>query len=170
MEIKESNITKSKTDLNITGSAGEYFVAGEIAKRGAIATLTIKNTPNIDILGSSTHSNKFAKIQVKTRSINNKQGWILTKKVEKKLGIENLFYVFVNLKKENEANDYYIIPYDEFAEHISRLYKEWIVTPGKKGKPHRDNPVRCFVPDKKNGVDYDLGQKYKDRWDILGIF
>jgi len=51
-----------------TGIAGEFFVAGELSKRGWIASLTAKNTPDVDVLASRPTGNVHARIQVKTRS------------------------------------------------------------------------------------------------------
>jgi PhoPQ-activated pathogenicity-related protein len=47
-----------------TAIAGEHFVAGELSKRGWIATLTAKNTPGVDVL--ATIGDKFVRIDVKT--------------------------------------------------------------------------------------------------------
>ena len=69
-----SNKSSNKVNSNITGATGEFFVAGEISKRGAVATLTLKNTPKIDILATNLKKGAFANIQVKTRSKDNKQG------------------------------------------------------------------------------------------------
>jgi Holliday junction resolvase-like predicted endonuclease len=63
---------------NITGVAGEYFVAAELSRRGWIATMTIKNTPNIDVIATTIDGKRSINIQVKTRSIGNRQGWILS--------------------------------------------------------------------------------------------
>src|SRR3954462_9032356 len=51
-----------------TGIAGEFFVAGDPSKRDWIATLTAKNTPDIDVLASRPTGDMHAPIQVKTRS------------------------------------------------------------------------------------------------------
>ena len=51
-----------------TGIAGEFFVAGELTKRGWIASLTAKNTPDVDELASRPTGDVHARIQVKTRS------------------------------------------------------------------------------------------------------
>src|SRR5215212_101083 len=51
-----------------TGIAGEFFVAAELSKRGWIATLTAKNTPDVDVLASRPTGDVHARIQVKTRS------------------------------------------------------------------------------------------------------
>ncbi|HEX9722000.1 MAG TPA: aspartate-ammonia lyase [Candidatus Paceibacterota bacterium] len=160
-------------DSNITGVAGEFYVAAEISKRGGIATLTIKNTPSIDLIVTNPRNGKSANIQVKTRSVNNQQGWKLTKKVGTKSTIKNHFYVFVNLKKD-ELPDYYIIPFNEFAVFINKKHQRWLKATDRKGKQHEDNDIRNFKPDKVNlplyKADARLGKKYKDNWDILGIF
>ncbi len=164
----------SKIDYNITGSAGEFFAAAEIAKRGGIATLTLKNTPTIDILATNLKKGTFANIQVKTRSKNNKQGWLLNSKVEKKSDIKNHFYIFVNLRDDNELNDYYIIPHNEFAEFVSSKHQRWLNSKGRDGKLHNDNSIRNFKPDRRGSdfykQDCELGEKYKDKWEVLGIF
>jgi hypothetical protein len=57
------------TGQNIrTGIAGEFFVAGELSKRGWVATLTAKNTPDVDILAERPSGEPRVRIQVKTRS------------------------------------------------------------------------------------------------------
>ena len=74
-------LNKSKKfDYNITGSAGEFIVAAELSRRRIIATLTLKNTPLIDVIATNPKKGLVANIQVKTRSRLNKQGWVLNKK------------------------------------------------------------------------------------------
>ena len=165
---------KNKTDYNITGATGEFFVAAEISKRGAIATLTIKNTPSIDILAANPKKGTFANIQVKTRGIANNQGWKLSSKVEDVSKIKNHFYVFVNLKEHDELNEYYIIPFNEFSKFIREKNQRWLSVTDKKGNPHKNNTVRNFKPDKEKlpaySEDVKLGKKYKNNWNTLGIF
>ena len=160
-------------DSNITGATGEFYVAAEISKRGGVATLTIKNTPMIDIIATNLKNGKSANIQVKTRSVNNNQGWKLTEKAGKKSSIKNHFYAFVNLKKD-ELPDYYIIPFNEFADFINEKHARWLKQKDRKGNPHKDNNIRNFKPHQGHlpfyKADSDLGKKYKDRWDVLEIF
>jgi len=49
---------------NITGVAGEYFVAAELSRRGWIAVLTLKNTPNIDLIATTPDGKRAVNIQV----------------------------------------------------------------------------------------------------------
>jgi len=164
---------RGRIDSAITGTSGEFYVAAEIAKRGGIATLTLKNTPLIDVLATNPKKGSFANIQVKTRSIENRQGWVFTKKVEERSDIKNHFYVFVNLK-EDSLPDYYIVPFNEFADFVSDKHKRWLSESGRGGLSRKDNSIRNFKPEKGHlpfyEADAKLGEKYKDRWDVLGIF
>lgn len=165
--------TKEKTYYGITGATGEFFVAAEISRRGAVATLTLKNTPKLDVLATNLKNGKFANIQVKTRSKENTQGWKFSNKAEERSKIQNHFYVFVNLKEDKELPDYYIIPYGEFARFIRAKHKRWLAMADRDGKPHKDNSIRNFKPESNSPFfeqDVLLGKKYKENWKILGIF
>jgi len=88
---------RKNIESRLIGVCGEYFVAAELSRRGYLASLTLRNTKGIDILVSNQNASKLVGIQVKTRSGKEKE-WILDQKAENYVG-ENLFYVFVNLKK-----------------------------------------------------------------------
>lgn len=160
-------------DSNITGVAGEFYVAAEISKRGGVATLTVKNTPFIDVIATNLKNGKSANIQVKTRSVKNKQGWKLTRKTETESKIKKHFYILVWLK-ENALPDYYIIPFNIFAKFMIEKHQRWLKMNRRDGTPHKDNDIRNFKPEKIHipfyKRDVELGKKYKDRWDLLNIF
>jgi len=92
----------------LTGIAGEYFVAGELSRRGHIASITLRNTKGVDILCSNIDTTKTVGIQVKTNK-GSKRSWILNKKAEGYYAA-NLFYVFVNLNNDKQNPDYFIVP------------------------------------------------------------
>jgi hypothetical protein len=48
------------------GNASQFFVAGELCRRGYAAVITLGNTPNTDILCNNLEGTKFVHIQVKT--------------------------------------------------------------------------------------------------------
>lgn len=48
------------------GNASQFFVAGELCRRGYAALVTIGNTPNTDILCSNKKGTRFVHVQVKT--------------------------------------------------------------------------------------------------------
>lgn len=146
---------------NITGVSGEYFVAAELSRRGWIATVTLKNTPNIDIIATTQDGKRNLNIQVKTRSIGNRQGWILNKSIEQIVSGNNFYIVFVDLVGINEKPDYYIIPKNIFARWSAVCHKKWFETPGRSGHVRLDNPIRTF--DKSKFVEF---EKYHNNWNI----
>ena len=145
-----------KLSKGITGIAGEYFVAGELSRRGFMASVTLRNNDSIDIHASKLLTNKIFAIQVKTSQSGNRS-WPLSKKAET-IHANNLFYVFVSFKGLFERPEYFIVPSTTVATTIKNGHTLWLTTPGKKGQEHKDNPIRLF--DDKKG-------EYLEKWDLL---
>ena len=91
-----------------TGIAGEFFVAGELSKRGWIATLTAKNTPDVDVLASWPTGDVQARIQVKTRTSAFGYAWRIGRGL--KLVGDRDFLILVDLGAETEEPTYWIVP------------------------------------------------------------
>ena len=142
----------------LTGVSGEYFVAAELSRRGFISSVTLKNTKGIDILVTNEAASKFIGIQVKT-NYGDRKSWLLNEKAEN-FHADNLFYAFVNLIGAEKLPEYYIVPSKVVADHIRNEHKKWLSTPGKKGQPHNDSPMRRFT---------DESQKYLNNWNILQL-
>lgn len=138
-----------------TGNAGEYFVAGELERRGFTAAVPMSYTKDFDILAINRLSCKQYAIQVKTTSYKKKE-WTLSSKNETLVG-DNIFYIFVSLN-ELEIPEYHIVPSKIVAESITASHKKWLETPGKKGQKHNDNSMRKFN---------DADDKYLNNWEIL---
>ena len=64
------------------GNAGEYFVAGELERRGFTVAVPMSNVEMFDLLILDRDSKKQFAIQVKTNKSNKKE-WIMSKKNEK---------------------------------------------------------------------------------------
>jgi len=73
--------TKTNIPKVLSGVSGEYFVAGELSRRGYIASITLRNTRGIDILVTNSDASKSVGIQVKTNQ-NSTRSWMLNEKVE----------------------------------------------------------------------------------------
>ena len=142
----------------LSGVSGEYFVAGELSRRGYIASITLRNTKGIDVLVSNVAATRQVGLQVKTNH-GDRKSWLLNKKAEDYFA-DNLFYVFVNLKNNTSRPDYYIVPSKVVAKHVKNGHVEWLQTPGKRVEQHSDTPMRMFRD--KNG-------KYLERWELLGL-
>ena len=79
---------------------------------------------------TTSSGTRSATIQVKTRSITNKQGCKLGSDIIKKKGNPNLFVALVELR-ETGFPDVWIYEYDALAERISVLFANYIATPKK---------------------------------------
>jgi hypothetical protein len=141
----------------LTGIAGEYFVAGELSRRGYVASLTLRNTRGIDILASNTDATKSVGIQVKANS-GKKTQWILSQKAESDIA-DNLFYVFVNLNG-TDAPEYYVVPRAVVVKQVRESHRAWLALPRLDGQAHRDNTIRVFR---------DPGKDYLNAWHLLGL-
>jgi hypothetical protein len=147
-----------KLDSGLTGIAGEYLVAGELSRRGYIASITLRNTRGIDIVATNKDASKSVGIQVKA-SAGSQRSWILNKKGED-FHSDTLFYVFVNLKAIDERSDFFIVPSKVVADNIKHGHAKWLKTPSKKGEPHIDTAIRRFSDKEGN---------YLERWDLLNL-
>lgn len=143
-----------------TGVAGEYFVVAEISKRNAIATITSKNTPNIDILASGVDGKRTANIQVKAGR-GTTGGFIVGNSPMKPLG-SNFFFVFVFLKDSGEP-DYWVIPQAVVAKISESDYSKWI-----KGRPMKSKKAPRTL--RWEHLKSNKCRRYYNNWAILNIF
>jgi hypothetical protein len=77
-------ITPDRMSNVLVGNAGEYYVCAELCIRGNTALLTPQNNPLFDIVATTPEGDKSVHIQVKTRSVENKQGWKPGKDITRK--------------------------------------------------------------------------------------
>jgi len=116
--------TRSKLRANLAGVAGEYFVAAELSRRGWICSITLRNTPDVDILVTNHKASRSATIQCKTNQSGRKV-WQLSKRCEDFYS-ENHFYVFVNLGAVDELPTYHIVPSEVVADHVKYYHRIWL--------------------------------------------
>ena len=135
------------------GNSGEYFVAGELERRGFTVAVPMSNVKDFDILAINRENNKQFAIQVKTTTKNN---WLLSKKSESLQG-DNIIYILVKLNGF-DLPEYHIVPSAVVVERIKSSHEVWLNTPGKYGQKHNDNNVRVFE---------DNSNEFLNRWDIL---
>ena len=149
------------------GNASQFFVAGELCRRGYAAVVTMGNTPNTDVLVSNLEGTKFAHIQVKTYRPG-KATCSVGLKAQTDYG-KNFFWVLVGLpEKEQEADfGFYVIPSKEMSRNITINHRNWLASPGKNGQKHNDDSMRnVFIPPKENKEGWDI-RKYEGRWDLI---
>lgn len=145
---------KNKTNI-LTGSAGEYFVAAELSRRGVVAALTMSGTDAFDILAVNKAGRSYS-IQVKTTQYEKKLRWLLSSKDEKPKAD---FYVFVNLNGTEKQPDYYIMPAPEVADAIKEEHETWLATPKRDGTAHKPINMRQIILDQQD--------KSKDSWYLI---
>jgi hypothetical protein len=133
----------SLTTLNLIGTAGEYFVCAELCRLGYLALLTPKNNPLFDVVATTADGKKSVSIQVKTRSIHNKQGWKLGANFSVGPSPENLFVVLVNLK-ESGLPDFLVYDYSTLADRVNAVYRSYIDIPKRDGQPRKEVGFRWF--------------------------
>ena len=143
-------------DMNVSiGNAGEYFVAGELERRGFTVAVPMSNVKDFDILAINRETYEQFAVQVKTTRYKQKR-WTLSKKNEE-LVKDSIFYIFVSLN-ELEAPEYHIVPSKVVSETLKASHQEWLNKPGKYGQTHNDTSIRVF---------WDQEDTYLDRWDLL---
>ena len=156
-----------KTNKTARGNASQFFIAGELCRRGHSAVVTLGNCPNTDILCSNKAGTRFVHIQVKT-FVPGKKTCTVGKKAERNYG-DNFFWVLGGIPKPDQTADfvYYIIPSPILAENISAAHQNWLKTPGKDGRPHKDNAIRTVkIPPKTTALGWSI-LEYENRWDLI---
>lgn len=161
------NLIKRK-DKGFRRDASQFFVAGELCRRGLIATVTLGNCPNTDILCSNPKGTKFVHIQVKTFRPGDHRCHVGMKS-EVDYG-NNFLWVLGGIP--NPGSDmsfqYYIIPSKDMAKNIRECFRIWLETPGNKWRRHDpENKIRTIdLPPRTNLNGWSIDQ-YLNRWDLI---
>lgn len=154
-------------DKTFRGNASQFFVAGELCRRGYSAVVTLGNTPNVDVLCSNRDGTRFVHIQVKTYLPGSKTCSVGMKS-ERYFG-PSFFWILAGIPapETNRPFEYYIIPSKEVSDNVSKAHDLWLKTPGVKGQAHKDSKVRTIhLPPHKSTLGWDISQ-YLNRWDLI---
>lgn len=156
---------KQKSDKTHRGNASQFFVAGELCRRGLVAVVTLGNCPNTDILCSDKAGKKFVHIQVKTFVPGNKTCTVGLK-AETVYG-ENFFWILggIPTPKSERPFTYYIIPAADMAREVAAGHKSWLSKLGRKGQPRNATNMRTVrLP--PSSSHWDL-TPFTNRWDLI---
>lgn len=108
---------KARADGQVSGLAGELFVAAELLKRGLQTSVTFGNAKSIDLLAHCPQSGHVFIVQVKTVRSRN---WFLLSRPR----IHNdHVYVFVILNRPGAQVQYFIVPGAELLENDALFAK-----------------------------------------------
>jgi len=154
-------------DKSSRGNASQFFVAGELCRRGLVAVVTMGNSPNTDILCSNPEGTKFVHIQVKTFVPVHRTVTVGTK-AEKYYG-ENFVWVLagIPLPTMDKPFEYFIIPSLTVSKNVREAHQKWLGTLGRKGAVHRDSNVRTIhLPPYTSLTGWEISE-YRNRWSII---
>ena len=154
-------------DKSARGNSSQFFVAGELCRRGYAAVVTLGNTPNTDVLCSNREGTKFVHIQVKT-FVPGTKTCSVGLKAEKNFG-PAFFWVLGGIPQpgSNAPFEYFIIPAADMSLNVSAFHEKWLAAPGKKGQDHQDSSVRAVnVPPNAYAHLWTI-EPYRERWDLI---
>jgi hypothetical protein len=156
-------------DKSHRGASSQFFVAGELCRRGLVAVLTLGNCPNTDVLVSNKAGTRFAHVQVKTYRPGRDKTVSVGTKAERDYG-PAFFWVLAGIPEIESSSgwEYYIVPSTEFSKIVLADHQLWMDTPGKKGQAHNENSVRAVaVPPAKMPYSVHSIEIYRGRWDLI---
>jgi hypothetical protein len=165
--VKMAKVKELRFDSSTRGNASQFFVAGELCRRGYSAVVTLGNTPNTDILCSNIEGTKFVHIQVKTFKPGDKTCSV-GRKAEKNFGPE-FFWVLGGIPYPGSSADfvYYVIPSADMALKVRSAHEKWLADPGIVKAQRQDSAVRTVhLPPRTNYIGWDISE-YCNRWDLI---
>lgn len=151
------------SEKSTRGNASQFFVAGELCRRGWVAVVTLGNTPNTDILCSNSEGTRFAHIQVKTYVPGNRTVSV-GRKAERNFG-PNFVWVLAGIPHADSARkfEFYIIPAAEMAKNVCAAHSKWLLDKASR----KDSTMRCVeLPPRVTYSGWDISP-YKNNWDLL---
>lgn len=154
-------------DKTSRGNASQFFVAGELCRRGYSAVVTLGNTPNVDVLCSDREGTRFVHVQVKT-FVPGRRTCSVGTKAERDFG-PTFFWVLAGIPVPNSERsfEYYIIPSKVMAENVSQGHKLWLSKRGARGQAHKDNRIRVVhLPPGKSFTGWDISP-YRNSWELI---
>lgn len=144
------------TSNNLVGTAGEYYVCAELCRMGYLALMTPKNNPLFDVIVTSQDGAETVAIQVKTRSVHNKQGWKFGTDMASDDKSKSLFVVLVNLT-DSGTPDYYVYERTELVKRVNTVYAAYMSKRKKDGGERKAVGFRWF--DESSFTDDDISKK-----------
>ena len=142
------------------GRAGELFVAAELNRRGAVATLHLTNTPRVDVIATSPDGYRTANIQVKTKGARSRSWhWDIRKAEAERQAQETDYMVLVDLASEHP--EYYICRLSEIAERCVERHRAWLKKYGGR-RPRNQRSTHMTIP-------MEVVSSGRNAWDILRL-
>src|SRR4051794_19786376 len=154
-------------DKSHRGNASQFYVAGELCRRGYAAVVTLGNTPNTDVLCSNRAGTRFVHIQVKT-FVPGTKTCSVGLKAERQFG-ESFFWILAGIPEPGSSLPfrYYVIPCSDMAANVSSYHRRWLLEPGKMGQQRNDNKVRAVAVAPGAAPYFWSVAAYEDQWQLI---
>lgn len=155
------------TDKISRRKTGLSAVQTQLFRRGYLAVLQGRNTPNTDIICSNRQKTKSVNIIVRTFNPE-RRTCIIGPKAAQFFG-DNYFWILsgIPLRDSSDEPEFFIIPNRVMAENEPKYYQKWLDTPGEKGQPHADNSARVILlPPTRSPDEWDISF-YLDKWVLI---
>jgi hypothetical protein len=159
---------QSEKDKSHRGNASQFFVAGELCRRGYAAVVTLGNTPNTDVLCSNRAGTRFAHIQVKTFVPGSSKTCSVGVKSERQFG-EAFFWILAGIPAPTSDHpfEYFIIPTKTMASKVSSYHRKWLEQPGMRGQSRNDSTVRAVGVEIGAATYFWSALEFRGRWDLI---
>jgi hypothetical protein len=126
-----------------TGNAGEYFVMGELLKRGYDAQLADRNTKGYDVLVGKENDRELKKVQIKT--VRSQPWFVRPNDFAEDAIIRTTIYVLLGSVDSKKPIRYFIAKNLDLADDVKKP-ANW--------KSHAFMPLRAIT-------------QFEDKWDTL---
>ena len=71
------------------------------------------------------------------------------------------------VSESGALNEFYVVPASVMSSRIKAAHQNWLKTPGKDGRPHKDSSVRTVhIPPHKNQYSWDVSP-YRNAWHLI---
>lgn len=148
----------------MTKSAGEFWVASELARRSWAPALTRDGLERTDILAVRTVGERAQiEVQVKaTTDVPSNASWILNLKAQKPSLHQHEWFVLAAVDRDPAGQIVaYVVPRDHVAAAAWIVHMDWLTEPGiPKGKRNA-GPASARI-------SHHVFRNYEGRWDLLG--
>ena len=142
------------------GSAGQFYVAAELSRRGAHAAIYLGNMPNMDLVASNVDQSRTVSIQVKTRRSGTWHANNRDAEPRKRNPKEDRFWVFVDMLNLKDP-DYYIVPEWWLKNN---MYEVCIAYAKKKGRK-----MELPFESDHHSIPLVRIEQWKDMWQLLRL-
>lgn len=154
---REQSFRLRCVDRALTGAAGEFFVAGELARRGWRPSITPRGVERTDVLAQHSESGRLVALQVKTATTT---AFRLGRKDEQPAQAQNEWFVLVALREAKARPRYFVLPTDVVAGWLYVDHRVWLEGTKRDGTARKDTAIRVI-----RMHEIDVG--YEEAWDLL---